>query len=383
VSRAATLPPIDHVAHREALRARLGGCGLTAVLVTGPANVRYLSGFAGSSGQLLLGPEAAGDRLITDHRYLERAATETHGLEIVLSRDPFSVALDQLRAREPAGDGPARRSRGGPVLGFEADHLSWHQGERLRELAAAEHLEVRPTSGLTTEVRSVKDADELARLEQACAVTVEALAWLLDEVVARGRTERDLAVALERRFVDLRADGVAFPSIVAGGPHSAIPHHAPTDRPLERGDLLTVDCGALVDGYHADCTRTVAVGPPGDELVALHDLVARAQTAGRDAAVVGATAGDVDAAARTLIEAAGFGARFVHGTGHGVGLEIHEAPSVARGARARLVAGMALTVEPGVYLPGVGGVRIEDTIVVTANAPARILTDLPRELRVL
>jgi Xaa-Pro aminopeptidase len=367
-----TLPPIDHGAHREALRSRLGIEGLSALLVTDPANVRYLSGFAGSNGQLLVVAEADADRLITDDRYLERAATEAPSLEVVLSRDPLVVAVERL-------------GRGTAVLGFEADHLTWHQGERLKELAAASRLEVTPTSGLLTQHRAVKDAAELARLERACAITVDALDWLLREVVAPGRTERELATALERRFVDLGADAVAFPSIVASGPNGAIPHHAPTGRRLAAGELVTVDCGALVDGYHADCTRTVAVGDAvGDgvgELVAVHAVVAEAQAAGRAAAVSGARAGDVDAAAREVVTAAGYGPRFVHGTGHGVGLAIHEAPAVARGARATLAARTALTVEPGIYLPGVGGVRIEDTIVVTADGPAHVLTDLPRELR--
>jgi Xaa-Pro aminopeptidase len=366
--QARTLPPIDHRAHRAASRSRLGDEGMTALLVTAPASVRYLSGFAGSNGQLLLGADAANDRLITDERYLERAATEAPGLPVVVSRDPLSVAVEHLRGITG-------------VLGFEADHLTWREGERLRELAAAAHLEVAPTSGLLTQIRVVKDGAELARLERACVITVEALAWLLDEVASPGRTERELAIALERRFADLGADGVAFPSIVAAGPNGAVPHHAPTDRPLASGELLTVDCGALVDGYHADCTRTIAIGDVGEDLRAIHDLVQQAQAAGRAAATAGVAAGAVDAAARDVIEAAGHGERFVHGTGHGVGLEIHEAPAVSRGARATLAAGTALTVEPGIYLPGVGGVRIEDTIVVTADGPARILTDLSRELR--
>jgi Xaa-Pro aminopeptidase len=372
VRRTAALPPIDHSAHRDALRSRLGVGGPTALLVTDPANVRYLSGFAGSNGQLLLAVDPSDDRLITDDRYLERAATEAPGLEVVLSRDPLAVAVE-------------RHGGATAVLGFEADHLTWRQGERLRQLAAAADLEVTPTSGLLTGFRVVKSEAELARLERACAVTVDALGWLLHEVVAPGRTERELATALERRFVDLGADGVAFPSIVASGPNGAVPHHAPTGRRLAAGELVTIDCGALVDGYHADCTRTVVVGDAlGDgvgELVAVHAVVAEAQASGRAAAVAGARAGDVDAAARGVITAAGYGPRFVHGTGHGVGLAIHEAPAVARGARATLAARTALTVEPGIYLPGVGGVRIEDTIVVTADGPAHILTDLSRELR--
>jgi Xaa-Pro aminopeptidase len=363
-----SLPPIDHAAHRHLVRSLLRGAGVDLVLVTDPANVRYLTGFAGSNGQALLASDPADDRLITDERYLERAAAASHGLAIVSSRDPLAVALEHAGRRAS-------------TLGFEADHLTWRQGEHLRELARDANLEVRPTSGLVEQARCVKDAAELARLTRACQLTVDALAWLLHDVVREGRTERELAVMLERRFLDLGADGVAFPSIVAAGPNGAIPHHAPTDRPLAAGQLVTVDCGAMVDGYHADCTRTVAVGDVPDELAVIHAVVREAQAAGRAAAVAGGAVGDVDAAARGVIADAGYGPRFVHGTGHGVGLVIHEAPAVARGGRATLAAGTALTVEPGIYLPGVGGVRIEDTIVVTADGPARILTDLPRELR--
>ncbi len=363
-----SLPPIDHAAHRDAARSRLATAELALLLVTDPANVRYLTGFAGSNGQVLIARDAADDRLITDDRYVERAATEAPGLEVVVSREPLPVAIDHAAGRHPA-------------LGFEADHLTWRQGERLRGLAADADVRVEPTTGTVERPREVKDTAELARLTAACQVTVDALTWLLAEVVAAGRTERELALTLERRFLDLGGDGVAFPSIVAAGPNGAIPHHAPTDRPLAEGELLTVDCGAIVDGYHADCTRTVAVGDVAAELVTIHEVVREAQAAGRAVAVAGATVGHVDAAARDVIATAGFGPRFVHGTGHGVGLAIHEAPAVGQGGRATLAAGTALTVEPGIYLPGVGGVRIEDTIVVTADGPARILTDLSRELR--
>jgi Xaa-Pro aminopeptidase len=361
------LPAMDHAGRRGRVRAHLTVAGIDALLVTDPANVRYLSGFSGSNGQLLVST-AGDDRLVTDDRYTGRAATESPGIELTLSRDPAEVAL-----------GASRSAR----LAIEAEHVTWAAAESLRERGNGQGTEVVGSTGIVESLREVKDAAEVARLALACELTVAAMAWLFAEVVAPGRTERELAIALERNFIDRGADGVAFPSIVAGGPSSAVPHHSPGGRPLQAGDLLTVDCGALVDGYHADCTRTVAIGRLADDLAAVHDLVQRAQAAGREAAVAGATSGDVDAAARAVIEEAGHGERFVHGTGHGVGLRIHEAPAVARGARATLRDGTALTVEPGVYLPGIGGVRIEDTIVVTADGPARILTDIPRDLRVL
>lgn len=370
MSVAPPLPEHDHAGRRERLRSQLADHGVALLLVTDPLHVRYLAGFTGSSGQLLVGPAADQDRLITDERYRDRAAAETPDVEVVLSREPGEVALAALAASGAVDGG----------LGVEADHLTWAQARALRERADEVGRGLIPTQGLVHQLRRVKDAAELARLERACSITQDALAWLVGEVVAPGRTERELAVALERRFVDAGADGVAFPSIVAAGPNGATPHHTPGERALEVGDLLTVDCGAVVDGYHADHTRTIGIGRVTGGLAEVHALVERAQAAGRAAAVAGATGGELDAAARSPIDAAGYRERFVHGTGHGVGLAIHEAPEVAVGATDRLVAGMALTVEPGVYLPGVGGVRIEDTLVVTADGPARPLTDTPREL---
>jgi Xaa-Pro aminopeptidase len=359
----------DRARRRDRLVPALSAVGADLLLVTAPPNVAYLSGFTGSNGQLLLAASPGGHRLVTDDRYLARARDEAPDLPCERSRDPGGVALDLLAAG------------GGRRLAVEADHLSWSDAERLRTRAADRGVELVPTTELVAPLRSVKDDAEVASLARACAITTTALQELCADRVRPGVTERDLAVWLERRFVDLGADDVAFPTIVASGPNGAVPHHAPTHRPLGGGELVTIDCGARVDGYHADCTRTVAVGDPPPELVAVHALVERAQAAGRAAAVAGASGGDVDAAAREVIVAAGYGEAFVHGTGHGVGLEVHEPPAVSRGAGATLVAGTALTVEPGVYLPGIGGVRIEDTIVVTADGAPRVLTDIPRSLR--
>jgi Xaa-Pro aminopeptidase len=198
-----------------------------------------------------------------------------------------------------------------------------------------------------------------------------------------GRTERDVAHELEHRMHVHGAEGPAFATIVAGGPHSAIPHHRPTDRPLERGDLLKIDFGSRVGGYHSDMTRTVVVGaPPSPWQQEIHDLVAAAQRAGRDALAPGAAAVDVDAAARAVIEQGGHGPEFPHGLGHGVGLQIHERPMMGPTADGRLDCRMPVTVEPGVYLPGRGGVRIEDTLIVGHGGPL-LLTTTTRELLVL
>lgn len=337
--------------------------------MTDRCNVRYLTGFTGTNGQVLLGPEAAADRLITDARYDDRAATEAPELERILDRDPVGAALPLLPT--------------GTCLLVEDHDLSWAAARDLLERAAAAKVEVVGAGRLVERLRATKDPAEVERLTTACRLTEQGLEWLFTEVVAPGRTERELAVRLERRFVDSGADAIAFPSIVASGPNSAIPHHEPTDRQLQAGDLLTIDCGAMVDGYHADHTRTVAIGHLDDRLRRVHATVVTAQAAGIAAIKPGTVTGEVDAAARAVIEEAGYGDAFLHGTGHGVGLAIHEAPAVARGTTATLRPGIVLTVEPGIYLSGLGGVRIEDTLVVTADGTARALTDTPRELRIL
>ncbi len=365
---ATDLPPHDHAGRRDRARQRLGDMSASHLLVTDPVNVRYLTGFTGSNGQLLLGAEASVDRLITDPRYDERAAASCPDLDRILDRDPLGATL----ALAP-----------GAALLVEASHLSWRQGMKLTESARDAGVTVKDADGIVESLRLTKDTAELARLAVACRITQDTLAWLFSEVVAVGRTEAELALRLERAFIDAGADGVAFPSIVASGPNAAIPHHEPTARQLAHGDLLTIDCGAEVDGYHADHTRTVAIGHLDTELAEVHETVRRAQEVGRAAVVPEASGGEVDAAARRVIEEAGYADAFVHGTGHGVGLQIHESPSVGQGSAATLRPGMALTVEPGIYLPGRGGVRIEDTLVVTAEAPAQELTDTPRELLVL
>lgn len=364
-------PVMDHAGRRERVRAAVhaGEPAAQVLLVTDPVNVRYLSGFRGSNGQVLLGATAEDDRLITDERYRARAAVEAPELGLVCSRDPVGAVIEHVAA--------------GVVVGVEADHLTWAAATTAEQRLGEAGLQVVATTGVVARAREVKDDAELARLQEACALTVAALAWLVEERLAIGVREVELATLLERRFVDLGADGVAFPSIVASGPNGAVPHHEAGQRQMAAGDLVTIDCGALVDGYHADCTRTFAVGAPDPQLAEVYEVVRTAQAAGAAAVRAGVSAGEVDASAREVIDAAGFGERFVHGTGHGVGLVVHEAPAVARGSAATLSAGNVLTVEPGIYLPGRGGVRIEDTLVVTADGPAQPLTDAPRELRVL
>lgn len=356
--RPAVLAPLDHAARRDRLRALLPGLGADLLLVTAPSDVRWLSGFAGSNGAVLVGPDAAADLLITDDRYRERVR-----------------GLDLPRVETGRRVGEVLGSLGPVRLAVDAEHLTLAAGERLRG-ALADGATLVHAHAPAAPLRAVKDAAEVARLAAACAITAEALAWLAAQRI-EGVTERDLARALEARFLALGADGVAFPTIVAAGVNGASPHHEPTDRPVARGELVTVDCGAEVDGYRADMTRSLAAGPVTGRMAEVHAILEAANAAGRAAAVAGATVGEVDAAARGIVTVAGHGEAFVHPTGHGVGLDVHEAPLVAAGGTATLRHGTTVTVEPGIYLPGIGGARVEDTLAVGAEA-TEVLTVMDR-----
>jgi Xaa-Pro aminopeptidase len=358
--------PQIHAERRARAQQMVRDTGADAVLVTARPNVRYLTGLASSNAALLL--PADGDALLaTDSRYALAAERDSPDLELLTQR-----FIEGKLATEAA-------RRGVTVLAFEA-----------HEMTVERHAEIARDGGVTTvpfgkkieELRMVKDAEELELIAAACRLSSQALADVLPEI-RPGLSERTLASLLDHRMCELGADGIAFDTIVASGPNGAIPHHVPTDRPLRRGDLVTMDFGALYQGYHADMTRTVAVGEPAGWQRDIYDLVAEAQRTGIEAVEPGAEAGAVDAAARDLIEAAGHAGHFQHGVGHGVGLEIHEAPILGYGAPGKLADRVPITVEPGVYLPGKGGVRIEDVLVVTAGGGARILTSTTRELLVL
>lgn len=369
-------PAADHAARRAAVAADLAEAGVDWLLVTHRANVRYLTGFTGSAGALLLG--ADGDaRLATDGRYQLAAAEQAPDVSTVITRGD-----DWLADAVPAG------SR----LGLESHAVSW---ERARRLAG--HLtgrEIVPAGWVVEPRRAVKDDAELALLRSAAAATDAAFAdlaaWLADAAgdgrLAAGEiTERRVAAMLEDRFTAHGGEAAAFPTIVAAGEHGARPHHEPTDRPLRTGDLVTIDGGARAGGYCADMTRLVAVGgleAVGEPLAAAVAALGRAQDAGVAAVGDGVAAADVDAACRATLDAAGLAEAFAHGTGHGVGLEVHEAPRVAAGSPATLALGTVCTVEPGVYLPEVGGARIEDVVAVTAHGAERLTTS-PRDVVVI
>lgn len=346
-----------HAARRNRVRAALADRGFDAVLISSLVNVRYLSGFTGSNAALLLGPTggADDDTLATDKRYAVQAAEQAGDLPSVIER---GVGPALVKAAAAHG---ARR------IGYES-HIVTVDG--LRALTdAAEHVELATIERTVEAVRTVKDATEIEALRTACVVADRAFGDLLTAGGVRpGRTERGVARDLDARMAEHGAHAISFDTIIAAGPNSAIPHHEPTDRPLASGDLCKCDFGAMVDGYHSDMTRTVVLGPPADWQRELYELVASAQRAGVRAVTPGAALAAVDDAARSVITAGGYGAEFTHGLGHGVGLEIHEAPFFAATATGTLATATAVTVEPGVYLPGRGGVRIEDTLVVREPA---------------
>ncbi|GAA5173957.1 Xaa-Pro peptidase family protein [Pseudonocardia eucalypti] len=361
-------------ARRESLRALLRAAELDALLVTDLVNVRYLSGFTGSNAALLVHAEGERDsRFVTDGRYRTQSAAEVPDLHRLIDRACASAVVKE------AGVVGIRR------LGFESGHLTVDAHAGLVDLAGREspRLALRRAPGLVQRLRAVKDDAEIEALRAACAIADSALAELVGAGGLRpGRTEREVAADLERRMWRHGAEGPSFETIVAAGPNSAIPHHRPTDAELAAGDLVKLDFGALRDGYHSDMTRTVVLGDPADWQREVYELVAAAQRAGREALGVGAELAGVDAAARAVIADAGRGEEFSHGLGHGVGLQIHEAPALGPGSEGTLDAGMTVTVEPGVYLAGRGGVRIEDTLVIRAHG-AELLTRTDRELLAL
>jgi Xaa-Pro aminopeptidase len=364
---------------RDRLRAVAAERGLDAVLVTNLLNVRYLTGFTGSNGALLVGADGA-DLFGTDGRYTTQAGVQVPDVELLVDRTT-APAL----AAAAAGRGAGR-------LGFESHDVTVDAHAHLSRVLA-DAAGGRPVPELVSvrraveAQRAVKDDGEVEALRRACAVADRALAELAAEGALRpGRTELEVGRELDARMLALGAEAPSFETIVAAGANSAIPHHRPDGTELRGGDFLKLDFGATVDGYHSDMTRTLVLGGPGGVVAdwqrEVYELVAASQAAGRAALAVGMEVAAVDAASRELIAAAGHGEHFPHGLGHGVGLEIHEAPTLSALGAGTLAAGMAVTVEPGVYLPGHGGVRIEDTLVVTADGP-ELLTLTSKELLVL
>lgn len=338
----------DRLAERVAERE------LDALLVTELYNLRWLTGFTGTNGLALVGAGTDGlRRFATDFRYIEQAAEEVSGFE--RTRAPQEL-LEAVRDSLP--DGVDR-------LGFDDAHLTVKQHARLRALVP-DDVELVAAGGVLERERAIKEPGELERIRAAAALADDALRELLEEGLA-GRTERALALALEDAMRRRGASAPSFPSIVAAGAHGALPHAQPRNVPVETGTLVVIDWGALLDGYCSDCTRTLATGELEGEARETYELVLRAQQAALDAVAPGPLGREIDAVAREIIEEAGHGERFGHGLGHGVGLEVHEGPRLSRLGEEALVPGNVVTIEPGVYVPGRFGVRIEDLAVVTGE----------------
>jgi len=340
---------------------------LDALLVTDLVNVRYLTGYTGSHGIALIGP---GEKrcFLTDFRYVTQAEQEVVGFERTIGENDL---LEEVVAAVPEGD---------VRLGYEEDHVSVRTYDRLRELLPLS-VELVGAGPVLERLRVVKEPGEVARIRAAAELADVALSTTVAAGLA-GRTERAVALALEDEMRRLGAQRPSFDTIVAHAEHGALPHATPRDVEIASGTLVTIDWGAELDGYCSDCTRTFAVGEPGERARELYALVARAQLAGLEAVGPGVPGKDADAAARDVIEAAGYGEQFGHGLGHGVGMEIHESPRLSRASTATLAAGHVVTVEPGVYLPGELGIRIEDLVLVTESGH-ELLTGLSKELTVV
>jgi Xaa-Pro aminopeptidase len=334
----------------KTLREQLAAGQLDAVLITSPPNRRYMSGFTGSAGTLIISPDQA--LLATDFRYYEQVERQAPDFQLVQVSDQLATVLAQVVA-----DLGAKR------VGFERDHMTVAQYEDL-VTALPEGVGLVALSNAVEEIRVVKDDVELTSLHQAIDLTDATYAHIV-EFVQPGMTEREVAWEVERFMRTAGAENTSFPVIFAGGPNGAMPHAGFSDRPIEPGDPIVMDMGALVSGYHADLTRTFALGTPSERYLQVYEIVLSAQKAALQGIQAGMTGREADAIAREIIEAEGYGEQFGHSLGHGVGLVIHEKPWLSHQERGDNVLrpGMVFSIEPGIYLPGEFGVRIEDLVI--------------------
>jgi Xaa-Pro aminopeptidase len=343
----------DELARRE----------LDALLVTGLVNVRWLCGFTGSNAAAVVGRDGL-RRFLTDFRYLSQSAEQVgEEWEREIGTELAELAVQRLP---------------GPALGFDDAEMSVKAHARLAGLVP-EDVRLVPAGGLIEDLRAIKDAGELDKLRAAAALADAALTEVLERGLA-GRTERDVAIDLDFTMRRLGAERASFEPIVAAGPHGALPHASPRDVEIPRGTLVVIDWGAQLDGYASDCTRTFATGELDPRDREVYELVLVAQEAALAAVRPGPTGREIDAVARQIIDAAGHAEHFGHGLGHGVGLEVHEGPRLSKQGETALVPGMVVTVEPGVYVPGAVGVRIEDLVAVTEDGH-EVLNGLPKALQ--
>jgi len=344
------------------LRSGLAETQADGLLVVDLDNVRYLTGFSGSNGQVLITPESV--QFFTDGRYRARAQQTVQGADVVVYSDSLFAPL---RDRLAAG--------GIKKLGIEASAMT--VADHHRFAGKLDDYELIATTGVVEKLRRAKDADEVDLMRRAVEITDAAFEWVLDRLMG-GPTEREVALELEVKMRRDGADEVSFTPIVGSGPLSAHIHHTPSDRKLEPGDLVLLDFGCRVEGYCSDLTRTVCLGGASSEQKEMYATVLSAQLAGLDAVGAGVPARDADAAARRIIDAAGHGDDFGHGLGHGLGLNVHEAPRLHWSSEDTLAVGDVCTVEPGIYVIGSGGIRIEDDVLVT-QAGSEALNRAPKK----
>jgi len=350
------------------LRAKLDERGLDALLVSHPQNRRYLSGFTGSAGYLLISGEEP--VIATDFRYFEQAEQEASGFRLhAISQSPAEAWLPELLA-----------GLGGKKVGIEAEHLPYAAYKRFAKAVAdipqGERPRLAATSGLVEGLRAIKEPDELAAIQAAVDLGDAAFAHV-SERLAPGWSEREAAWEIERYVREHGGEAVSFETIVAGGAWGAMPHASPRDRRLEAGEAVVIDLGVRRDGYCSDLTRTLFLGEPDDRFRRVYDIVLGAQLAALELIEAGMTGEQAHFLAHRVIAEAGYGEEFGHGLGHGVGLEVHEAPRLGRGSSDALADGMVMTIEPGIYVKGWGGVRIED-VAVMENGRLRVLTHAPK-----
>ncbi|MGO2637702.1 M24 family metallopeptidase [Enterococcus viikkiensis] len=349
----------------EKLRALMEKAMIDAYLVTSPANIRYLTNFTGTAGMAFITLDQA--FFITDFRYIEQASEQIQGMTIIQHQGDIITELLKLMESESVN-----------VLGFEDAVMTYADYSIFEEVIDAE---LAPASGLIEKLRERKDEGEIAIIEKACAIADEGFDHVL-KMIRPGMTEIEVANQLDFYMRSLGASGTSFETIVASGTRSALPHGVASEKMIKQGDLITLDFGCVYQGYVSDITRTFAIGDPGQQLKDIYQIVLEAQKKVLEVAQVGVTGSQLDAVARDFISEAGYGEDFGHSTGHGIGMEIHEGPNISRSNDEPLMEGNVITDEPGIYLAGLGGVRIEDDLVILAEGN-RILTQSPKELIIL
>ncbi|MDT2827600.1 MAG: M24 family metallopeptidase [Enterococcus viikkiensis] len=349
----------------EKLRALMEKAMIDAYLVTSPANIRYLTNFTGTAGMAFITLDQA--FFITDFRYIEQASEQIQGMTIIQHQGDIITELLKLMESESVN-----------VLGFEDAVMTYADYSIFEEVIDAE---LAPASGLIEKLREQKDEGEIAIIEKACAIADEGFDHVL-KMIRPGMTEIEVANQLDFYMRSLGASGTSFETIVASGARSALPHGVASEKMIKQGDLITLDFGCVYQGYVSDITRTFAIGDPGQQLKDIYQIVLEAQKKVLEVAQVGVTGSQLDAVARDFISEAGYGEAFGHSTGHGIGMEIHEGPNISRSNDEPLMEGNVITDEPGIYLAGLGGVRIEDDLVILAEGN-RILTQSPKELIIL